>query len=439
MAIDRYVVLLSFLVCLLISVLADEDDLYAILGVPRTATTKEIKSAYRKKALATHPDKNKDVPPEEAAQAFHKVVHAFEVLTDESSRKTYDRTGNSEQQQAGGGQQQWRGFQFRRQDFYWYDGYGYQQPLKEKFEVKEAMSRVMHVVSLEQLKNIMLDDDEKLERNLLMIFVTPLEVETICDDELVFPYPFAAMSTQGIWWEDLLQTVKVRYYRENDLTRFFGIPHGDQLQSPVILFSKRGQTLDPANFERLQTRNRHEFETWTWQRIQVKIWFVNEHTHAVEIFWIHDRSAQMMLTLEAGARESHTTMLSHEWWIRDARVDTRADSPRRNKLTKESLLGIWKIISDQDGQEIRIQSKECVDMSGHCEFWESTTGECANNPYFMANQCPKTCKLCVDLDDDKPNNVNTDKYPNKNETSAPQEIQPELQPSDDQEKGSAEL
>jgi curved DNA-binding protein CbpA len=429
-------------------VLADnDDDLYAILGVARTATTKEIKSAYRKKALATHPDKNKDVPPEEAAQAFHKVVHAFEVLTDDNSRKTYDRTGSAEQQHQGGeSQHHWSGFQFRQQDFYWYDGYGYEQPLKEKFEVKEAMSRVMHVVSLDQLKNIMLDDDEKLERNLLMIFVTPLEVEGICDDELVFPYPFAAMSTQGIWWEDLLQTVKVRYYRENGLTRFFGIPHGDQLQSPVILFAKRGQPLDPANFERLQTRNRHEFETWTWQRIQVKVWFVNEHTHPVEIFWIHDRSAQMMLTLDAGARESHTTMLSHEWWIRDARVDTREDSPRRNKLTKASLLGIWKIISDQDEQEIRIQSKECVDMSGHCEFWENTTGECANNPYFMANQCRKTCKLCVDPDDNKPNNVNTPEHPTQNETStgSPQEVQRERQPNDDKEdnsseKGSAEL
>lgn len=437
---DRYVLRLSFLVCILISVLANEDDLYATLGVSRTATTKEIKSAYRKKALATHPDKNKDVTPEEAAQAFHKVVHAFEVLTDENSRKTYDRTGNTEQQHHGGeSQQQWRGFQFRRQDFYWYDGYGYQQPLKEKFEVKEAMSRVMHVVSLEQLKNIMLDDDEKLERNLLMIFVTPLEVETICDDDLVFPYPFAAMSTQGIWWEDLLQTVKVRYYRENDLTRFFGIPHGDQLQSPAILFAKRGQTLDPDNFERLQTQNRQEFETWTWQRIQVKVWFVNEHTHPVEIFWIHDRSAQMMLTLDAGARESHTTMLSHEWWIRDARVDTREDSPRRNKLTKASLLGIWKIISDQDEQEILIQSKECVDMSGHCEFWENTTGECVNNPYFMANQCPKTCKLCVDPDDNKPNNFYTAQRQGQNETSSPEHQQSDDQGKKGSEKESAEL
>ena len=57
-----------------------EEDLYKILGLQKNASTKEIKSAYRRKAMDTHPDKRgKDVSAEEAAEAFRRVVHAFEV------------------------------------------------------------------------------------------------------------------------------------------------------------------------------------------------------------------------------------------------------------------------------------------------------------------------------------------------------------------------
>lgn len=103
-----------------------QEDLYSILGVSKTASIKEIKKAYRRKTLETHPDKRPaDVTEEEAAQAFHKVVSAYEVLTDEDSRRHYDRTGgvrdpnNSRQGGSGGFQRSSGGsfhfnFNFRR-------------------------------------------------------------------------------------------------------------------------------------------------------------------------------------------------------------------------------------------------------------------------------------------------------------------------------------
>jgi farnesyl diphosphate synthase len=51
--------------------------------VERSATTQEIKTAYRRKALDTHPDKNRHMPQEQAAESFRQVVHAFEILSDE--------------------------------------------------------------------------------------------------------------------------------------------------------------------------------------------------------------------------------------------------------------------------------------------------------------------------------------------------------------------
>lgn len=62
-------------------------DLYAALGISRTATPEEIKSAYRAKAKATHPDHGGD------PQAFQQVQMAYEVLADPDRREAYDRDG----------------------------------------------------------------------------------------------------------------------------------------------------------------------------------------------------------------------------------------------------------------------------------------------------------------------------------------------------------
>jgi curved DNA-binding protein CbpA len=409
---SHWFLLFAFLVCVFAK---QEEDLYKILGVSRTATTKEIKQAYRRKALDTHPDKNKDIPSEQAAEAFHKVVGAFEILSDTTSRNRYDRTGRRQDQQSngggGGGGSSWSSWSFS-----WSSSSGssgrsrsgssqqrsngqrrYQrQRLKDKFEVKEAQSRILHIVSLEQLETVIVDDDnDTLERNLLICFYTP-KLEEHVMDEMVYPWPFAAMSTQGIWWEDLLQTTVVRYHRSNKLTEFFDIPSGDELKAPLFVFGRRGQKFDASstNWSRLSTSDREVFDKWMWDQIKVEVEFVNHHDHPVEIYWIHGTSAKNSLKLEPGASAGHTTMLSHEWWVRDARVDTRKDSPGRWKLTKESMLISWKITSDEQHQQLVIPLRTCYDLSGHCAFWKQK-GECQKNPVFMTGECALTCKKCT--------------------------------------------
>ena len=64
-------------------------DPYATLGVARTASEKEIKSAYRKLAKELHPDTNKDNPA--AADRFGKVTQAYDLLSDKDKRAQFDR------------------------------------------------------------------------------------------------------------------------------------------------------------------------------------------------------------------------------------------------------------------------------------------------------------------------------------------------------------
>lgn len=67
------------------------NDLYDALGVSKDADASDIKKAYRKLALAYHPDRNPD--DSEAEARFKEVSAAFEVLGDEDKRKLYDEFG----------------------------------------------------------------------------------------------------------------------------------------------------------------------------------------------------------------------------------------------------------------------------------------------------------------------------------------------------------
>ncbi len=69
-------------------------DYYQLLGVPKTATQAEIKSAFRKLAAKYHPDKNPDNPA--AEEKFKEINEAYIVLADEEKRKFYDQFGTAE-------------------------------------------------------------------------------------------------------------------------------------------------------------------------------------------------------------------------------------------------------------------------------------------------------------------------------------------------------
>ena len=73
--------------------MAEKRDYYEVLGVEKTASDDEIKSAYRKLAKKYHPDLNPN--NKEAEVKFKEANEAYEVLSDKDKRAKYDQFGHA--------------------------------------------------------------------------------------------------------------------------------------------------------------------------------------------------------------------------------------------------------------------------------------------------------------------------------------------------------
>lgn len=90
-------------------------DYYEILGVSKTASSKEIKAAYRKLVRIWHPDKNDG--SKEAAQTFMDIVEAYEVLKDVDIRAKYDRGEDVSEAKRDGADKAWdQTFTYKKED-----------------------------------------------------------------------------------------------------------------------------------------------------------------------------------------------------------------------------------------------------------------------------------------------------------------------------------
>ena len=68
-------------------------DYYELLGVSKSASEKDLKSAFKKKAMQYHPDKGGD------PDKFKQINEAYQVLSDTQKRQMYDQFGTADPQQ----------------------------------------------------------------------------------------------------------------------------------------------------------------------------------------------------------------------------------------------------------------------------------------------------------------------------------------------------
>ena len=78
-----------------------KSDYYEVLGVSKSASAQEIKSAYRKQALAWHPDRHKD-DKAGAEKRFKEINEAYQILSDPQKRSAYDQFGHQAFSPGGG-------------------------------------------------------------------------------------------------------------------------------------------------------------------------------------------------------------------------------------------------------------------------------------------------------------------------------------------------
>ncbi|KAF9477926.1 DnaJ-domain-containing protein [Pholiota conissans] len=93
----------SFLVVLVLAALVVASDFYKILDVHKSASDKDIRTAYKRLSKKYHPDKNKDPGAE---NRFVDIARAYEVLSDPTKRQIYDRHGEEGLKAHEGGQNQ---------------------------------------------------------------------------------------------------------------------------------------------------------------------------------------------------------------------------------------------------------------------------------------------------------------------------------------------
>lgn len=390
-------------------------DLYAILGVSKSANQSEIKSAYRRKARETHPDKNREKNAEDANEQFREIVYAFEVLSDHEARRNYDENGGVSKSRRDGHPQRnqqpwftWNHFNFGHQR--------YVHPhLLNPFlrqQILSSQSRVLRIHSLHHLKSLLTSEGDELERYFLLAFVSAsAECLHRLNNVILFPWPFAGYSSwdhsETMFWDEIMQvgvinvtpddpaSIRVASYFSVDVSR----------RCPAIVLLNRKQNVNHINDSKVHyLQSSEEFHKLVWPSLKVKITFINRSLWPLNFWWLDGNIGNKLGVLEIGEQYSTDTYLSHTFIFRPTLVEG-------NSLTNESSL-LWYAAKLSDDLSTVEVLPRCFDASGECKRW-AQEGFCDTRqksfyvlqnpdfaPYVQIN-CPVSCRKRCAWEDPK--------------------------------------
>ncbi len=188
------------------------EDYYKILGVSKSASTDEIKKAYRKLALKYHPDTNGNKDNPEADKKFKDLSEAYQTLSDPQKRSQYDQYGHSTykqaQQNGGAGAGGFGGFGgFDYSDFQQGGGFGFGGGLGDIFEefFGAQFSQVQAELRISPAQAVLGDkmkisvDGQNIE----------FEIPAGTQDGMSFRFPGKGKAYRGGKKGDLILTVRV--------------------------------------------------------------------------------------------------------------------------------------------------------------------------------------------------------------------------------------
>lgn len=388
-------------------------DYYKVLGLKKGASLKEIKRAYRAKALVAHPDKAAPGEEAKATDQFRQIAEAYETLSDPVARRQYDAGGGTGARGRGGGGG-------RGDDWSWWTGGGfggggggfgghgggYQWTYRSSWssgshrtyepylppEVRRAQERPIKLSSLEHLRATAFDENGIAERALLLALSSgSSECKRLLKYTLQFPYPFAGWSNaamgSGLWWEDLLQTYIAELHAGSPLAAAFGyIPSADRC--PQIIYVAKGKRLEEHEVLPATHRAWRQFSDWVWARLRTKVLIVNHHHSDVQLWWATGTSAHKLAVLKPGEEMQQESYLSHTFFAWD--LKTEGHTLAENALLAKRTLRDWGTT------ELHVRTR-CVDRHGTCMHW-TRMGECRRNGPYMDANCPRSCGRCPDDD-----------------------------------------
>lgn len=400
------------------------EDPYKVLGVSRHASLDTIKKQWRALSKIHHPDKGG------SSEKFASLSAAYEILSDHSERRKYDQGSFKSHQQQRPKTQRQKDAERRTRLF------KKQQDAKHRKRAQQARTareNLLRIRSLEEMHAAgILDKNNRFVKNFVGVFVGNKQQEKTFENSYHFPLPFSGEVRNGLQWDDILRTAKIRYNSHTEMTQLFRVPTNAKSQNPHIVFGKAGDSI--ANVDAFLPRQGasidHDkaLETWIKEHLKSRVTIVNHHHSRVNVFVVHDQSrppregVRLLTTLRPNFAAPFTLNIGDKIVAVDTRVDSFPGAP---KFETASLAGsksptiqkfkppptpeswffrnsaiLEEILVQRSEQILEIQESHCFDLSLKCEMWilfgknAQVRSTCQEQPEFMHNICPASCGVC---------------------------------------------